>query len=59
MIKILSLVGMANARFQLELSPSEDFLTYGREQLNFAFSANKGSDFGPLKKVASGENYRA
>ena len=54
MTKILSLVGMANARFQLELFPSEDFLTYGREQLNFAFSANKGSDFGPLKKVASG-----
>ena len=50
MTKILSLVGMANARFQLELSPSEDYLTYGREQLNFTFSANKGSDFGPLKR---------
>ena len=49
MTKILSLVGMANARFKLELFPSEDFLTYGREQVNFAFSAYLGSVFGALK----------
>ena len=54
MTKILALVGMPNARFQLELIPTEDYLLHGREQLNFAFSANKGSDFGSLKKVASG-----
>ena len=54
MTKILALVGMPNARFQLDLIPTEDYLVHGREQLNFAFSANKGSDFGSLKKVASG-----
>ena len=54
MTKILALVGMPNARFQLDLIPTEDYLLHGREQLNFAFSANKGSDFGSLKKVASG-----
>ena len=54
MTKILALVGMPNARFQLDLVPTEDYLVHGREQLNFAFSANKGSDFGSLKKVASG-----
>ena len=32
----------------------EDFLSHGKEQLELAFSANKGSDFGALKKVASG-----
>ena len=50
MTKILALVGMPNARFQLDLIPTEDYLVHGREQLNFTFSANKGSDFGSLKK---------
>lgn len=54
MAKILALVGMPNARFQLELLPSDSYLIHGKEQLSFAFSANKGSDFGSLKKVASG-----
>ncbi|MGB1445513.1 MAG: DNA repair protein RecN [Flavobacteriaceae bacterium] len=54
MAKILTLVGMPNARFQLELLPSDTYLIHGKEQLSFAFSANKGSDFGSLKKVASG-----
>lgn len=54
MAKILALVGMPNARFQLELLPSDTYLIHGKEQLSFAFSANKGSDFGSLKKVASG-----
>ena len=54
MAKILALVGMPNARFQLELLPSDNYLIHGKEQLSFAFSANKGSDFGSLKKVASG-----
>lgn len=54
MAKILALVGMPNARFQLELLPSDNYFIHGKEQLSFAFSANKGSDFGSLKKVASG-----
>ena len=54
MTEILSLLGMPNARFQLDLLPTEHFLSHGREKLSFAFSANQGSDFGALKKVASG-----
>lgn len=54
MTRILALLGMPNARFRLTLHPMEDFLSHGKEQLELAFSANKGSDFGALKKVASG-----
>ena len=54
MEKMLVLLGMPNARFKLALIPSNNFLRHGKERLDFAFSANKGSDFGPLKKVASG-----
>lgn len=54
LVKLLSLLGMPNARFQLELIPSETFLLQGREKLQFSFSANRGTNFGPLKKVASG-----
>ena len=54
MVKILSLLGMPNARFKLELVPADTYLSQGKEKLDFAFSANQGSDFGTLKKVASG-----
>ena len=54
MEKILVLVGMPNARFKLDFVPTVNYQLYGKEQLNFTFSANKGSDFGALKKVASG-----
>ncbi len=54
MTQILSLLGMPNARFQLTLHPVKEYLFHGKEQLDMAFSANKGSDFGSLKKVASG-----
>ena len=54
MVKILALLGMPDARFQLELIPVDTYLSHGKEKLNFAFSANQGSDFGTLKKVASG-----
>lgn len=54
MMQLLGLLGMPNARFQLDLVPADHFLSTGKEKLDFAFSANQGSDFGPLKKVASG-----
>ena len=54
MTKILSLLGMPNARFKLSLQPVENYLSHGKEKLELAFSANKGSDFSSLKKVASG-----
>lgn len=51
---IISKMGMENARFKVDLAPSEVFLANGKEQINFLFSANLGSEFKPLKKVASG-----
>jgi DNA repair protein RecN (Recombination protein N) len=51
---LLSELGMPEARFSIELSDAEDFLTNGKDQLQFLFSANKGGGYGELKKVASG-----
>lgn len=51
---ILKELGIPNAKFQLDLQPVSTFLTTGKENLQFLFSANKGSSFGTIKKVASG-----
>ncbi len=45
---------MPNATFKIEFVKSEEFLGTGRDHLVFEFSANRGSGFGSLKKVASG-----
>lgn len=52
--KMLSELGMSNARFQIELKPLAEFLSNGNDEIQFLFSANKGGNFGLLKKVASG-----
>lgn len=51
---ILKELGIPNAAFQINLIPSISFLTSGKDELQLLFSANKGSNFGTLKKVASG-----
>ena len=51
---ILSQLGMPNARFQFEISPTELYASNGKDSIQLLFSANKGTDFGLLKKVASG-----
>lgn len=52
--KMLSELGMPNARFQIDLKPLAEFLSNGNDEIQFLFSANKGGNFGLLKKVASG-----
>jgi DNA repair protein RecN (Recombination protein N) len=52
--EILSQLGMPNVRFQIEIKSVSNYLANGKDELQFLFSANKGSDFGLLKKVASG-----
>jgi DNA repair protein RecN (Recombination protein N) len=47
-------LGMPNSQFDLQLSQHENYFPNGKDELQFLFSANKGSDFGLLKKVASG-----
>ena len=51
---LLAELGMPNARFSIKISPSESYLSNGKDELAFLFSANKGGNFGELKKVASG-----
>ena len=54
MEQIISKMGMQNARFRIDLTSVDHFLSNGKEQIDFLFSANLGSDFKPIKKVASG-----
>ncbi|MDT0539976.1 MULTISPECIES: DNA repair protein RecN [Croceitalea] len=50
----LSNLGMPSASFKIEIEPTESFKVNGKDNLIFLFSANKGYDYGELKKVASG-----
>lgn len=54
MIGILATLGMPNTRFNIEVTQGESYFSNGKDELQFLFSANKGTDFGLLKKVASG-----
>jgi DNA repair protein RecN (Recombination protein N) len=51
---IITKMGMKNARFKVDLIPTEKFTKNGKEQIDFLFSANLGTSFRPIKKVASG-----
>jgi DNA repair protein RecN (Recombination protein N) len=52
--KNLASLGMPSATFKIEVNSSKSFKTNGKDDLVFLFSANKGSNYGELKKVASG-----
>jgi len=54
LIYFLEQLGMPNARFKIEVKETQNFSSNGKDEVQFLFSANKGSDFGLLKKVASG-----
>ena len=47
-------LGLPHATFNIEVIPTQDYKTNGVDTLMFLFSANKGSDYNTLKKVASG-----
>jgi DNA repair protein RecN (Recombination protein N) len=51
---ILATLGMPNAKFNIQLESVSTFLSNGRDELQFLFSANKGGQFNELKKSASG-----
>ena len=51
---LLSDLGMGNARFSIKAIPTSSYFVNGKDVLEFLFSANKGGNFGALKKVASG-----
>jgi DNA repair protein RecN (Recombination protein N) len=52
--EILSQLGMPNARFEFQIAQSATYLPLGKDEVELLFSANVGSSFGLLKKVASG-----
>lgn len=51
---LLSSLGMPNAQFKIEATYGNTFLSNGKDELSFLFSANKGGHFNELKKAASG-----
>ena len=51
---ILTNLGMENTRFQFNLTHSHQYYTNGKDELHLLISANKGANFGELKKIASG-----
>lgn len=54
LISILATLGMPNVRFTIEIKAADNYYQNGKDEIQFLFSANKGTDFGLLKKVASG-----
>lgn len=54
LIAILETLGMPNVRFDIQVKETASYYENGKDELQFLFSANKGTDFGLLKKVASG-----
>jgi DNA repair protein RecN (Recombination protein N) len=51
---LLTDLGMENARFSIRIIPTNNYFSNGKDELELLFSANKGGNFGELKKVASG-----
>ena len=50
----LAELGMPNANLIINISAAPDFTIYGKDKIQFLFSANKGSEIKELSKVASG-----
>ncbi len=52
--EIIHDLGMNNARFKIDINKQDAFYLNGKDDIEFLFTANKGSDFKLLKKSASG-----
>lgn len=52
--QILKDLGMPNARLNIELEQGAEFLSNGRDKLEWYLAANKGGSFKEIKKAASG-----
>ena len=51
---MLEQLSMPNAKFKIELKEKSELGILGKDEINFLFSANKGSEFKDIEKVASG-----
>ena len=53
-VKTVKQLGINNAQFKVSIEQDEYFSSYGRDQVKFLFSANKGISLQEISKVASG-----
>src|SRR5437667_414950 len=51
---LLAQVGMTNARVKVKVGERSELNTYGADEVEFLFDANKSDQFQPIRKVASG-----
>ena len=51
---LLAQVGMPNARLKVKVGERSELNTYGADEVEFLFDANKSDQFQPIRKVASG-----
>lgn len=54
LLQIIRLLGMPDARFEIQHLLFDDFLPEGLDKINFLFNANLGSDLNEISKIASG-----
>lgn len=52
--KELAPLGMSDARFIVQITPTENITAHGAEDIEFLISTNLGEDPKPLRKIASG-----
>ncbi len=53
-VPILHDLGMPEARFAVELTPTDSYTATGHDAVSFLFNANRGGDMRDLSRVASG-----
>ncbi len=51
---LLQELSMSHTQLKISLTPAKDFLSNGRDELQFQISSDKGRHFGDLKRIASG-----
>ena len=51
---LLANLGMENTRFKIDLNHTNQYFQNGKDELKLYISANKGVNYGTLKKIASG-----
>lgn len=53
-LETVSLLGMPDAQFLVEINPTNAYNNYGMDEVTFTFTANRGSQLLALDKAASG-----
>ena len=54
MVATLRLLGMEDAEFKVELTPTAQFTTTGTDHANYLFTANRTTKLGAVERIASG-----